>query len=457
MSTLSEGISAKPQDILTGSSILYQGNPKNINRIDHMHRFMAHNKAYIYAKEKCADNDLDQTLLKQFQSRFSWYRQSWKEQPQRCIKHHLLGEDLAKHNLPPLSIDIETAAICDLACPFCFREYIATPDKTIADSLFYSLVDQAAELNVPSIKLNWRGEPLMNPKLPEYIDYAKKSGVLDTIINTNATHLNGKKSRQLIESGLDFMIYSFDGGTQQTYEKMRPGRFKENTFEAVYENIKQFHRIREELGSPFPRTKIQMILMEETHHEKEQFFSLFQDYVDEVTVTQYSERGGNITDLDTATQEKYFAAINAGNLPDDTPYMKTADDELFISDARNACEQPYQRLMVTYDGRVGMCCHDWGAMHTIGYVDSASFQHGDSVYSKVMDKINKQAKGFELMQNVQMPNKFNQPDQVVQTLKAIWEGNEMDKIRSLHINQKVNDAPVCKGCHFKDTYQWKKA
>ena len=44
----------------------------------------------------------------------------------------------------------------------------------------------------------------------------------------------------IIKSGLDFMIYSFDGGTKQTYEKMRPGRFKKNNFEAVYNNIKNF-------------------------------------------------------------------------------------------------------------------------------------------------------------------------------------------------------------------------
>ena len=30
----------------------------------------------------------------------------------------------------PLCIDIETAAVCDLACPFCYREYIATHTET---------------------------------------------------------------------------------------------------------------------------------------------------------------------------------------------------------------------------------------------------------------------------------------------------------------------------------------
>ena len=55
------------------------------------------------------------------------------------------------------------------------------------------LIDQAADLQIPSIKFNWRGEPLLHPKLPKFIEYAKKKGILDTIINTNATTLSEKK------------------------------------------------------------------------------------------------------------------------------------------------------------------------------------------------------------------------------------------------------------------------
>ena len=67
---------------------------------------------------------------------------------------------------------------------------------------------------------------MLNPALPEIIDYAKKNGVLETIINTNATKLNLEMSKKIIDSGLDLMIYSFDGGSKKSYEKMRPGDLK---------------------------------------------------------------------------------------------------------------------------------------------------------------------------------------------------------------------------------------
>ena len=64
----------------------------------------------------------------------------------------------------------------------------------------FKIIDQASKLKVPSMKFNWRGEPLLNPALPEIIDYAKKSGVLETIINTNATKLNFEMSNKIIDS-----------------------------------------------------------------------------------------------------------------------------------------------------------------------------------------------------------------------------------------------------------------
>ena len=95
-------------------------------------------------------------------------------------------------------------------------------------------------MGVPSIKFNWRGEPLLHSRIPDFIRLAKESGILEVIINTNATNLTMKMSEKLIDAGLDLMIYSFDGGTKETYESMRPGRFKKNSFESVYQNIKNF-------------------------------------------------------------------------------------------------------------------------------------------------------------------------------------------------------------------------
>ena len=89
------------------------------------------------------------------------------------------------------------------------------------------------------------------------------------------------------------MIYSFDGGTKKTYEKLRPGRFRKNNFENVINNIKNFSDLKKKLNAKFPYTKIQMVLMDNNRDEVESFFEIFDSIVDEVTVTPLSrERRG---------------------------------------------------------------------------------------------------------------------------------------------------------------------
>jgi MoaA/NifB/PqqE/SkfB family radical SAM enzyme len=294
----------------------------------------------------------------------------------------------------------------------------------------------------------------MNSKLPKLIEYAKNQGILEVIINTNATHLTEKMSHKLIDAGLDFMIYSFDGGSKETYEKMRPGRFKKNSFDDVYNNVVNFSNIREQLGAKFPYTKIQMILTEDSYGEQEQFFNLFNEYVDDVTVTQYSERGGNVQDLTEKDQIRYKELCRSLGLPEGSPYMRDANGVISVSKSRLPCEQPYQRIMLTYDGRAAMCCYDWGAMHPIGYVSSECFGDEDADKRIILERIEKKSKGFTQMPNVVMPPKFNQPKKVVHNLKNIWTGVEIEKVRNAHGSGNIDSIKICRDCSFKDTYSW---
>ena len=375
------------------------------DRINWMTKFMSHNKVFKYYSINKNETE-KKALLSQLNDTYVKYRKNWKNQPEESFKDKLHGKNFKDKHKNPLCFDIEVASVCDLACAFCYRQYVSTPDKIMKKELAFKLIDQAANLNVPSMKFNWRGEPLLNPKLPEIIDYAKKKGVLETIINTNATKLDEKMSEKIIKSGLDVMIYSFDGGTKNTYEKMRPGRFEKNNFDDIYKNILNFSKIKKKLNSPFPRTKIQMILTDETRKGKEEYFRLFKDIVDEVSVKQYTERGGNLNDLENKFEgelkDKKKDLINQyGN---DAVLMKDSKNNIYISNERLPCEQPFQRVLTTYDGKVGMCCYDWGATHTVGYVDSLAYEGGEKEYSEVKKRADNKKKGFEMM-NLEMPKK----------------------------------------------------
>ncbi len=428
------------QEILVGSYKL-NNKGKTFNRTKYFEENMRFNKSYeLYLKNNNL-KDENKEILNNFIERYKAYRNDWTNPIKR------------KNAKIPLSIDIETASICDLACPHCSREYIITPDKVMSESLYKKTIEETSKLKIPSIKLNWRGEPLLNPKLVEMIEYAKSKGILEVLINTNAVSLNEKKSEQIIKSGLDVMIYSFDGGSKETYEKMRPGRFKKNSFEKVYENIKKFSEIRKKLNSKFPVTKIQMILTRDSRDEVENFFALFKPIVDEVTITQYNERGGNLEDLSINEKKIVNAYLEENKLPKDTPFMVDFEGNIFISKNRKPCEQIFQRLMLTFDGRVGMCCHDWGAQHGVGFIDSMAFDQS-KLTNEVQKKISNNSKGFELLKNAKKPKNYNEPSHKVESLNDIWNGKEISKVRTDHLNGNVNKVNVCKDCTFKDTYDW---
>ena len=426
------------------------------DRINWMTKNMSMNKAYVYSSIN--KNKIEsKKLLGQFNNNYIEYRKKWKNQPIASFNKKLYGKKFKEKKFSPLCFDIEVASICDLACAFCYRQYVSTPDKIMKKELAFKLIDQASKMSIPSMKFNWRGEPLLNPSLPEIVDYAKQKGILETMINTNATKLDKKMSEKIIKSGLDIMIYSFDGGTKKIYEKMRPGRFTKNNFDDIYKNILNFSKIRKKLNSIFPRTKIQMILTDETRKEQEEYFRLFKDIVDEVSVKQYTERGGNLTDLDKKfdgeLKEKKDVLIK--EFGGDAVLMKDSKNNIFISNERLPCEQPFQRVLTTYDGKAGMCCYDWGATHTVGYLDKLGYENGEKEYANIKKKAENKKKGFEMM-NLEMPKKNNMPEKKVNGLESIWHGEDINKVRKAHIEDKAGSISICKSCPFKETYKWKK-
>lgn len=442
------------QDIISGSSRLVSKN-KFFDKTKYSLENMNSNMAYLkYLKNNnVIDNDF--YILDKFKNKYLKYREDWKSFPKQMYSNVTDDYNLIDTEIfNPLCVDIETASICDLACPHCFRDYILTPDKIMNFEMYRNIIDEIILLEVPSIKLNWRGEPLLNKQIHKFIDYAKSAGILDVAINTNATNLDEKMSENLINSGLDQMIYSFDGGTKKTYEKMRPGRFKINKFEEVYNNIKRFKEIRDKKNAKFPVTKIQMVLTDETRSEINQFYELFNTIVDDVTVTPYSERGGNLNSLKAEHKKKILEYIKKNNLPSDTKYSVEAGDKINIAIGRKPCAQIFQRIMITYDGRVAMCCMDWGAQHCIGYVNKAAFNI-DKTLKDLKIKIDNNKKGFELLKKAKYPKEYNKPKKVINSIKEIWNGEEINKVRNLHNSNKINELEICKGCDFTDTYIWK--
>ena len=195
--------------------------------------------------------------------------------------------------------------------------------------------------------------------------------------------------------------------------------------------------------------------MENNRDEIESFFEIFDSIVDEVTVTPYQERGGKLEDLNKTNLDILKKYLKENNLPENTPYMIDGEGNLSISTGRKTCKQIFQRLLVTYDGKVGMCCNDWGAQYNLGYLNNLGF-NSQKEEEKVMNNVKNNKKGFELLKDIEMPKEYNKPPKKVSSINEIWNSNVLNKVRHTHLLNNLDEINICKGCNSKDTFIWEK-
>ena len=119
----------KSGEVLVGSSLLKSKKLKPKDKLKYMLNNMEFNKVFIYKKTKSIIQNRE--ILKKLKKSFKDYRQKWNEQPKKIINEKIPNSNFKNQKLNPLCVDIEVASICDLACPFCFREHEVTPDKII--------------------------------------------------------------------------------------------------------------------------------------------------------------------------------------------------------------------------------------------------------------------------------------------------------------------------------------
>lgn len=145
---------------------------------------------------------------------------------------------------------IEPTAHCNIFCRTCIRNNWDEPLGRMSDETFEHILEGLRELSpAPTVFFGGLGEPLFHPRTIEWIARAKSLGMRVEVI-TNGTLLTEKRSRQLIDAGLDVLWVSIDGATPESYADVRLGA----ALPRVIANLSRFRQMRR--GSHFPTPKI---------------------------------------------------------------------------------------------------------------------------------------------------------------------------------------------------------
>ncbi|PWT91522.1 MAG: radical SAM protein [Acidobacteria bacterium] len=240
----------------------------------------------------------------------------------------------------PIRLWVEPNPYCNLKCPMCPqsepRITEITKGKAYMDfELYKKIIDEAAD-HVYDINLAHRGESLFHKNLPAMIRYASEKGI-KTRLHTNATIMNEKWSQNLLESGLDFLSFSFDGFKKEPYEKIRIG----SNFEKTLTNILQFLRMKKERGAKKPYTVFQVIELDGNTQGKEEFIRQFDDLpLDQLYIKKPHNWGGTI-------------------------HSEVIDKQCHM-DSYSHCSFLWYSLTILWDGHVTPCPQDFFSEYVLG-------------------------------------------------------------------------------------------
>lgn len=259
----------------------------------------------------------------------------------------------------PVSISIEPTTSCNLRCPECpsgLRSF--TRSTGMLDPILYrNAIDQLSD-TLTYLTFYFQGEPYLNPQFLEMVNYASLKGIY-TATSTNAHYLDNETSRQTISSGLDRLIISIDGTTQDTYQSYRIG----GSLNKVIEGTKNIIQWKRKLKSKTPHVVFQFLVVKPNEHQIPEVKKLAKELrVDQVvfkTAQIYDYQNGSplIPDLDVYSR-----------------YRKQADGSYKIKNKLDDhCWKMWHSCVITWDGKVVPCCFDKDAHFVLGDLRKKSF------------------------------------------------------------------------------------
>jgi MoaA/NifB/PqqE/SkfB family radical SAM enzyme len=125
--------------------------------------------------------------------------------------------------LRDMVVRLDTTNLCNLRCTMCYYSADANRKRDDMDpALFRRIMDQLAP-RLRMFYLSCATEPLMNKKFVEFLRITGEYEIPFTSFCTNGLLMNEEVADSCIRSKISEVIFSVDGATAETYERIRVG------------------------------------------------------------------------------------------------------------------------------------------------------------------------------------------------------------------------------------------
>lgn len=227
----------------------------------------------------------------------------------------------------PWVVDVEATNVCNLKCQMCSRQIMKRPLGFMDMKTFENIAVECSIRGSGIRFIRW-GEPFLNPKLLEFVEYAK-SAMVPVHITNNGQIISLDQVQKIIELGLDSIIFSMQGATKEGYEKMRQG--------ASYDRLKSTIHALYNWRKDKPYIQITSTMTDETPEEIQAFKDYWGNWSDKVTVGK-------------------------------THFSRLKKQEPCYRE----CREVLTKLSVDWDGDITACCGDFDKMLTLGNINKTT-------------------------------------------------------------------------------------
>ncbi len=260
----------------------------------------------------------------------------------------------------PMAISIEPTTACNLGCPECPSGLKQFTRKTgnLSLELHQNIIDQTQK-NLMYVNYYFQGEPFINHHLFKMISYSTSKKIFCST-STNGHFLDDENCKKTIDSGLQNLIISIDGNSQESYVSYR----KNGDYEKVIKGAKNLVKWKKKLKSKYPNIILQFLIVKTNEHLIDDMKNL----CDELELNEFR--------IKTAQ----FYEFENGNplMPKDeqySRYRKNIHGQYELKNKmKNQCWKMWSSCVFTVNGEVVPCCFDKDGKYQLGKLQSKQFK-----------------------------------------------------------------------------------
>lgn len=254
----------------------------------------------------------------------------------------------------PFLYSIEPVSYCNLHCPECPSGNGSLKRKRTAMpmAVYQHIIEEIKQYSL-HLTLYFQGEPLLCKDFCKMAETANKEGLF-TSTSTNGQLITETVAEDIVSSGLNHIIISIDGATQENYEKYRVGGSIEKAFDA----ITLIKKAKEKLHSKTPQIEAQMLVFK--HNEKD--INNLQIKVKRLGADRFTLKTALIYDYHNGSD---FMPRNTKY----SRYVKQQDGTYRLKrKLHNRCYRLFTAMVITAEGDICPCAFDKDADHSYGNI-----------------------------------------------------------------------------------------